>query len=188
MESLIELQRQSHEEIERFQRALTDLLAQQPSTHKESISQQHKAAQILDRIQARQLTLNRQYEDHHLRQLELDALSAPAHQDDLSQFYARLVKIKDHHRKYPDSVADGFELELSGIFEAGSTHVDGEEEFEQEDRAFYSISVVSKILRLSSLLYKLCLYYSRAKRLMAAIWIFMPIIPLTTILSTSSED
>jgi splicing factor 3A subunit 3 len=162
MESLIELQRQNHEEIERFQRVLTDLLAQHPPTHKESISQQHKAAQILDRIQARQLALNRQYEDQQLRQVELDALSAPAQQDDLTQFYARLVKIKDHHRKYPDSVADGFELELSGILEAGNTQIDGEDEYEEEDRTYWFLSgnissLLSLILSqsaLSSLLWR----------------------------------
>lgn len=133
MESLIELQRQSHEEIERFQRALTDLLARNPPTHRESLSNNHKAAQILDRIQGRYLTLDRQYADQALRQVELDALSGSQQQDDLSEFYSRLVKIKDHHRKYPDSVADGFELELAGILQAGHTTVEGEEDLEEED-------------------------------------------------------
>ncbi len=136
MESIIELQRQTHEEIERFQRALTDLLAQNAPSHKHALSNQHKAAQILDRIQARYLDLNRQYSDQDTRRAESEALSAPTinQQHDLSQFYARLVKIQEHHRKYPDSVADGFQLELAGILEAGSSAVEGEEGYEDVDR------------------------------------------------------
>ena len=136
MDSIFELQRQNHEEIERFQRALTDLLSQNPPTHRESLSNQHKAAQILDRIRNRFIELDKQYEDQTSRKQELEYLSGTTQQDDLSQFYARLVKIRDHHRKYPDSVADGFELELAGLLTSGRTLVEGEEAYEEDDRGF----------------------------------------------------
>jgi hypothetical protein len=135
MESIIELQRQNHEEIERFQRALTGLLSQSAPTHKQALSNEHKAAQILDRVQTRYLDLHRQYSDQDARRQELESLSAPAsnQQGDLSQFYARLVKIQEHHRKYPDSVVDGFQLELAGILDPGAAQADGEE-VEEVDR------------------------------------------------------
>jgi splicing factor 3A subunit 3 len=134
MDSIIEYQRQNHEEIERFQAALINLLATPVKSHKEDLSNQHRAAQILDRIQGRYKTLDGQYIDQKARENELELLSSSTQQDDLSQFYARLVKIKDHHRKYPDSVVDGFQLELDGILEAGYHPDDGETEVEIEDR------------------------------------------------------
>jgi splicing factor 3A subunit 3 len=134
MDSIIEYQRQNHEEIERFQSALIDLLATPVKSHKEDLSNQHRAARILERVQGRYLTLEGQYKDLEAREKELEMLSSTNQQDDLSQFYTRLVKIKDHHRKYPDSMVDGFQLELNGILEAGYHPQDEEAGVEIEDR------------------------------------------------------
>lgn len=134
MDSIIEYQRQNHEEIERFQSEIINLLATPAKNNKEELSNQHRAAQILERIQGRYSTLDGQYKDTEARENEAELLASATQQDDLTQFYARLVKIKDHHRKYPDQVVDGFQLELDGILKAGY-HPDNEEvEFEVEDR------------------------------------------------------
>lgn len=59
-------------------------------------------------------------------------------QEDLSEFYSRLTKIKDHHRKYPDAEVDPFASELSGIL--GENVIVGDD-FEEEDRESPSLLV-----------------------------------------------
>lgn len=133
MDSSIEVQRQTHEEIERFERALYTVLSHQRPTHEAKLQTEHKAAQILDRISARVETLNNAYNDQVARKAELEALSAPpSGQDDLSEFYSRLVKIQEHYNKYPDSTAGGFELELAAFLDEPEQDID--EDYEEEDR------------------------------------------------------
>ncbi|KIK67837.1 hypothetical protein GYMLUDRAFT_1014043 [Collybiopsis luxurians FD-317 M1] len=128
MDSIIEVERQTHEEIERFERALYTLLSRNPPTHETRIQSEHKAAQILDRISSRVISLNNLYEDNHARDQEINSLSAQ--NADLDEFYSRLSKIREHHSKYPDSVAGGIELELAALLEEPA--LDGEE-YEEED-------------------------------------------------------
>ncbi|KAG6833955.1 hypothetical protein H0H87_007966 [Tephrocybe sp. NHM501043] len=130
MDSIIELQRQNHEELERFERGLSTLLSRNQLTHETRLQTEHKASQIIDRIQSRVLTLNSLYQDEDARKSELDALSAPAQANDLSEFYSRLVKIQEHHAKYPDSVPGGFDLELAALLDEPDQE---EEDYEEED-------------------------------------------------------
>lgn len=133
MDSIIEVQRQTHEEVERFERALYTILSHPRPTHETKLQTEHKAAQILERISARIKTLNNTYNDQAARATEIDALSAPhGGQNDLSEFYARLVKIQEHYNKYPDSTSDGFELELAALVDEPEQGAD--EEYEEEDR------------------------------------------------------
>ncbi|CAK5275474.1 unnamed protein product [Mycena citricolor] len=132
MDSVIELQRQTHEEIERFERALSSLLSRNTPAHEQRIQQETRAAQILDRITGRAVALDALYEDEERRRAEIDRLTAPNQQDDFTEFYARLVKIQEHHAKYPDSVPGGFDLELATLLE--EPNQDGaDEEYEEED-------------------------------------------------------
>ncbi|EJF56615.1 RNA splicing factor PRP9 [Dichomitus squalens LYAD-421 SS1] len=131
MDSVIEVQRQTHEEIEHLERALYATLSKTQSTHQVRLQNEHKASQLLDRIHARVVALNNLYEDQDTRKAEIDSLSAPPRQDDLSAFYDRLSKIQEHHAKYPDSVVGGFELELAAFVDEAE-ELDGEE-FEQDD-------------------------------------------------------
>lgn len=131
MDSILEIQRQTHEEVERFERALYTLLSRPNSTHDKNLQNEHKASQILDRISARITTLNNLYEDEDARKAELDALSAPSQQNDLSEFYSRLGKIQEHYNKYPDAVSGGFDLEIAAFLDEPGQ--DGEDEFEEED-------------------------------------------------------
>jgi len=134
MDSVIELQRQTHEEVERFERALYTLLSRPQQTHEAKLQNEHKASQILDRISSRASALNSLYQDEEARKVELDVLSAPSQANDLSEFYSRLVKIQEHHSKYPDSVPGGFDLELAALLEEPDLE-NGDEEYEEEDRA-----------------------------------------------------
>ncbi|KAG1892248.1 hypothetical protein F4604DRAFT_1912976 [Suillus subluteus] len=133
MDSIIETQRQTHEEIERYETALYSLLSRNQPSHEIRIQTEHKAAQVLDRISSRVTALHNSYLDEDARKAEIGAISAPAAaQNDLSEFYARLVKIQDHYNKYPDAVAGGFDMELAAILEEGNQ--DGlDDDYEEED-------------------------------------------------------
>ncbi|KAF8528796.1 hypothetical protein BU17DRAFT_37424 [Hysterangium stoloniferum] len=136
MDTIIELQRQTHEEIERFERALATVLSKAQNTQQARLSNEHKASQILDRIASRAVALHNLYDDEQARNAEMTLLSTSqvdgkGGRDDLSEFYSRLVKIKDHHHKYPDAAVGGFELELSALLD--EPLADGEDEYEEED-------------------------------------------------------
>ncbi|PFH51384.1 hypothetical protein AMATHDRAFT_142586 [Amanita thiersii Skay4041] len=132
MDSIIEVQRQTHEELDRFHSALYTLLSRPQPTHERTIQAEHKAADILDRISARVTALNNLYDDHVSRKVELDALSFNSQQNDLSEFYSRLVKIQEHYSKYPDSVPGGFGLELAAFLDDPEQEL-GDEDYEEDD-------------------------------------------------------
>jgi len=137
MDSIIELQRQTHEEIERYQRALYTILSRPQNSHQSRLQNEHKASQILDRISSRVTTLNSAYQDQDARNAEIDAISTPSQPGDLSQFYARLGKIQEHHNKYPDAGADGPEFDIAALLdEFNFEDYDDDEEYVYEDREF----------------------------------------------------
>ena len=90
MDSVIEVQRQTHEEVEQFERALYTILSKPQSTHEGRLQTEHKASQILDRIGSRIVSLNNLYQDQETRKTELDLLSASNNPNDLGEFYNRL--------------------------------------------------------------------------------------------------
>ncbi|THV08334.1 hypothetical protein K435DRAFT_958918 [Dendrothele bispora CBS 962.96] len=128
MDSVLEVQRQTHEEIDRFERALYALLSRNQSAHQQRLQAEHRASQILDRIHTRAVELNNLYVDEDTRKQEVDSLSSSS---DLDAFYQRLAKIQEHHAKYPDSVAGGFDIELAALLE--EPNQDDNDEFEEED-------------------------------------------------------
>ena len=132
MDSIIEVQRQTHEEIERFEAALYTILSRPQPTHDRKLQAEHRAAQILDRISSRVVPLGNLYDDKVARKAELDLLSTNS-QNDLSEFYSRLVKIQEHHIKYPDSVPGGFDLELAAFLDEPDQEA-GDDDIEEEDR------------------------------------------------------
>ena len=136
MDSVIEIQRQTHEDIERFERALYTLLSRPLATHSHNLQNEHKASQIMDRLFSRIVSLNDLYHDEDARKKELDALSAQSHQNDLSEFYERLNKIQEHYNKYPDAVPLAFDFEIAAFFDEPAQ--DGDEDFEEEDRMYNS--------------------------------------------------
>ena len=133
MDSIIEVQRQTHEEIEHFERALYQILAKSQSVHQQRVQTDHKASQILDRISSRATTLHNLYKDRDTRKAEIDSLAGTSTPDDLTEFYNRLGKVQEHHAKYPDGIVDGFELELFALLDE-PIEEDGDEEYEDEDR------------------------------------------------------
>jgi splicing factor 3A subunit 3 len=138
MDSIIEVQRQTHEEIEHFERALYQILSKPISLHQQKVQTEHKAAQILDRVSARVNTLNNLYQSDDTRRQEIAAISSSSKAEDLSEFYSRLGKIQEHHAKYPDGIIDGFELELLALTEDPE---DVDEGYVEDDRSFQRASV-----------------------------------------------
>lgn len=136
MDSIIEVQRQTHEEIEHFERALYTILAKPQTTHEVKLQTEHKAAQLLDRISSRMAALGSAYDDQDARKAELDLLSANSNPADLSEFYKRLGKIQEHYAKYPEMVAGGFEDELAAFLDDGDDHT-ADDEYEEDDREFW---------------------------------------------------
>lgn len=134
MDSIIETQRQAHEEIERYEIILYSLLSRNSPSHETKLRTEHKAAQVLGRLSSRTAALKSQYEDEDLRRAEINALTVPAQPNDLTEFYARLVKIRDDHNKYPDVAAGGFDLELAVLLEEGNQDGIDDEMDEEEDR------------------------------------------------------
>lgn len=132
MDSIIEIQRQTHEEIERFERALATVLSKPAASQQAKLANEHKASQILDRITSRAHTLYNQYQDEPTRKKEAELLSGKK-ADDLSEFYSRLGRIKEYHLKYPDQVIGGFELELAALVD-DEVDENEEDEYEEEDR------------------------------------------------------
>lgn len=132
MDSIIEQQRQTHEETERFERALATVLSKPQPNQQVKLTNEHKASQILDRITSRVISLNAQYQDEATRKAELDLLSGKP--DDLSEFYSRLKSIKDYHMKYPNEVVGGFQLELAALIEDKNFEGGEDDEDEEEDR------------------------------------------------------
>ncbi|WRT65712.1 uncharacterized protein IL334_002660 [Kwoniella shivajii] len=103
MDSIIETQRSTHEEIERYEQALAEVLLQNPTAQKNITRRDRKAADVLGRLGGLRKELVDFYEDlPGLRPRELQLLSAPqAGEDDLAEFYTRYNKIKDFHQRNP---------------------------------------------------------------------------------------
>jgi len=160
MDSVIELQRQTHEEIERFEGALYDLLSRPTTAHERKLQNEHKASQVLDRITTRTTALNNLYVDGDSRKEEINRLTASSKADDLSEFYSRLVKIQEHHNKYPDS-APGIDLELASFLEELGQE---EEDLDVEDDRTFPLSTLSSFTEKRSQQFPSC---SRERKHMA---------------------
>ncbi|UZJ55514.1 hypothetical protein CBS101457_004834 [Exobasidium rhododendri] len=127
--SIFEVARQSHEEIERYIQAATDLVASNgassSSTSSSSLKRNLQVSKMLDQIVSRNYSLYNVYLDAagDVKD-ELNRLNeGSAGTDNLAEFYERLSKIKDYHKKYPNATPDVFTVQL----EAAVGHARDEE-------------------------------------------------------------
>ncbi|KAI1321494.1 hypothetical protein EDD11_005185 [Mortierella claussenii] len=110
MDSVLDTQRRLHEEVDRLEQAIVDQFMLNPKTHKERLLQEHTVDGYLDRISARSKDLQVLYRDNDgSRKKEMEAISGA---NEFGEFYNRLKKIKDHHRKYPNEAVEPMELEF----------------------------------------------------------------------------
>lgn len=138
--SILEVARSNHEESERYESALVDLLLSSnptKTTHSDQLLKSHKASILLDRITERNSFLLDFYNDNTgERKRELNQLGASQNQNGnedgensastssdsvFTEFYQRLNKIKDYHSKYPslEPVSFNNNLNLPEIQEIG---------------------------------------------------------------------
>ncbi|GAA5830421.1 hypothetical protein JCM11251_001341 [Rhodosporidiobolus azoricus] len=105
--SVIEDSRGLAEDADLFERSLTSLLLslEAPvSTHRDRLSTSHRASDILNRVVARSDALYGSLQpSNDERTREIEALTGGGAGGDLAEFYQRLAKVKDYHRKYPST-------------------------------------------------------------------------------------
>nr|XP_019050393.1 splicing factor 3A subunit 3 [Kwoniella bestiolae CBS 10118]OCF29323.1 splicing factor 3A subunit 3 [Kwoniella bestiolae CBS 10118] len=133
MDSIIETQRSAHEEIERYEQALAEVLLQNPTAQKNITRRDRKAAEILGRVGGLRKELVDFYEDlPGLRPKELELLSAPPPgEDDLAEFYVRYNKIKDFHQRNPGISSRQFITQVDELVKGDGVQsftVEGDEE------------------------------------------------------------
>ena len=104
--SIIEDCRQQAEDADLYERSLTQLLLslETPAlTHRDKLATSHRASDLLSRIVHRSdALLTALAPDNEERTREIDALTGQETGGDLAEFYQRLAKVKEYHRKYPD--------------------------------------------------------------------------------------
>ncbi|TXT12875.1 hypothetical protein VHUM_01276 [Vanrija humicola] len=133
MDSIIETQRATHEEIEWYEQALADVLMQNPTAQRNIVRRDRKAGDILDRIGELRKTLVDTYEDlPGLRPTELALLSAPpAGEDELGEFYKRFEAVKAFHTNNTNINARQFLHEIDELVRSDgleTVYVEDEEE------------------------------------------------------------
>lgn len=108
MNSVIEDSRQIAEDVDFYEKELTKLLSSKPVTHRDKLATHHKASDLLSRISSKSAVLldsflpgTLPYEEKEREVLALTGGTTTG-TPDLTEFYKRLAKVKEYHRKYPD--------------------------------------------------------------------------------------
>lgn len=147
--SLIETQRESHYALEQYENALVQLLCvpeENYRLHRERLGAKHRASYLMDRIAERSSELRNVYKDDSgLRQNEIDTIANGG----IGEFYDRLAKLKDYHRKFPENASRGDEderVDFSGL--TGPGFIDGQDFL---DRMFTGEEFLGRYLDLVAL-------------------------------------
>ena len=115
MHSILEQQRSQHVALDLLTSTLTALLASLPGqrTHRERLATAHRASFILDRIADRSNSIRNDFEVTSAeRTAELDVIGGRGSSGDaMKEFYSRLAKLKEVHRKRPLDAGKGGEEE-----------------------------------------------------------------------------
>eukprot|EP00009_Paramoeba_aestuarina_P002582 CAMPEP_0201512980 /NCGR_PEP_ID=MMETSP0161_2-20130828/5127_1 /ASSEMBLY_ACC=CAM_ASM_000251 /TAXON_ID=180227 /ORGANISM="Neoparamoeba aestuarina, Strain SoJaBio B1-5/56/2" /LENGTH=482 /DNA_ID=CAMNT_0047909023 /DNA_START=80 /DNA_END=1528 /DNA_ORIENTATION=+ len=102
MSLVIERIRSLHEDIERAEHKISDLLLDEPKGHKERLTTQHQIAHLLSFIRERQEELASRYADEDQSKKEETNSIVGEGPALFSAFYDRLKETRDYHRKFPD--------------------------------------------------------------------------------------
>jgi hypothetical protein len=62
----------------------------------------------------------------------------PSQPGDLSEFYARLGKIQEHHNKYPDAGADGIEFKIATLLDDYNPEDFDHDKYVYEDCVYFA--------------------------------------------------
>ncbi|PVU98342.1 hypothetical protein BB559_001662 [Furculomyces boomerangus] len=129
MDSIIERQRQIHEEIERVEQAAVQLKMLKLTTHRHQLAREHVLSELVDRIQAKSKDLLEMYKDHSgLRSKEIEKIGQG---DGLTEFYSQLGMISNYYRLNPGKIAESQELEFLKYAKAPETKEEREARFKR---------------------------------------------------------
>lgn len=107
MATLLEQARGMHAEIEQLERMIAKELGREVRTHKERVTQGHRAARMLDEAGNRAAKLRRIYADEDgARKEEVYQLGGGKSGEAFQAFYDRLKEVREFHRRYPNLAAD----------------------------------------------------------------------------------
>ena len=108
--TIIEEQRQCHEELERLQDALVAEKLHKTASHREHINSEHRAFVLYERLQQCTTNLISNYDDKDgIRKREIDQIGGP---NEFQEFYNRLRKLKDYHKKHSNEIASPMVMEF----------------------------------------------------------------------------
>lgn len=126
--SLIESQRESHYTLEQYENALVQLLCvpeENYRLYRERLGAKHRASYLMNQIADRSSELRDVYADENgLRKNEIETIANGG----IGEFYDRLAKLKDYHRKFPENASKGDEdehVDFSGL--TGPGLIDGQD-------------------------------------------------------------
>mmetsp|Transcript_13985 Transcript_13985/g.39764 ORF Transcript_13985/g.39764 Transcript_13985/m.39764 type:complete len:485 (-) Transcript_13985:3-1457(-) len=111
MASVIERTRTAHEDKERAEERIVEILNTNVRTHHERLNQQHELAALLERIDTAEESLRDLYGDKYGdRKQEISSLGGEGPVL-FGNFYEQLREAKDYHRKFPDIPVQSGKLE-----------------------------------------------------------------------------
>uniref|UniRef100_A0A914H1A5 Matrin-type domain-containing protein n=1 Tax=Globodera rostochiensis TaxID=31243 RepID=A0A914H1A5_GLORO len=110
MESLLENQRNCHEERERCVDLMVKEFTMDKKSQRERINSDQRVNRLLERNQIATQKLISAYQDEHgERSKEIQAIGGP---NEFAEFYSRLKTLKDIHRKNPNDTARTLTIEF----------------------------------------------------------------------------
>ncbi|KAI1731936.1 pre-mRNA-splicing factor SF3A3, of SF3a complex, prp9 domain-containing protein [Ditylenchus destructor] len=110
MESLLEVQRNCHEERERCIELMVVESLTEKRSQKEKINSDQRIKSLVDRYQNASQKLAEVYTDDNAeREKEIQAIAGP---NEFAEFYSRLKVLKDIHRKNPNETARPLTIEF----------------------------------------------------------------------------
>ncbi|KAJ1741813.1 Pre-mRNA-splicing factor sap61 [Coemansia sp. RSA 1086] len=107
MDSIVEQQRQAHEDVERMEQAIVDLMLQNLTKHRYRLIREQKINELLEQIQMRSQVLLDLEKAEGLGSKE----SARMEERGFDEFYDRLNDIRSYHYRNPDLMVRPPEME-----------------------------------------------------------------------------
>lgn len=133
--TIIEEQRQCHEELERLQDALVAEKLHKTTSHREHINSEHRAFVLYERLQQCTSNLISNYDDKDgIRKREIDQIGGP---NEFQEFYNRLRKLKDYHKKHSNEIASPMVMEFLELKNLRENPDENEEMVEFTDEEGY---------------------------------------------------
>ena len=117
METVVERQRRTHEELERIEQALTDEKEYRGGCPmlREQINSEHRSKMLSERFCNMSQTLYALYEDKDgMKREEISRFSG---HEEFPEFYRRLKQIKDFHKTFPENIEEPMSMEFSRLAE-----------------------------------------------------------------------